>query len=516
MAKSNEIDRWRKNLEEAEAELQEKTQQLEEVQTFFCCAVTKLARVADNETIHLTKEINAIKKAAGEVDNLSTIKKAVDSLTDKIIRSENNGSSGSAGNGSPGSELLTLLQKISSSNSSMPQVLDIQKRVSNISSSSELAVIMDDVAMLWKSSEVQENVSSGEDPSQFCALLISEILYQLIEKISLPKDITKRLGSIKRQLDKGVTISKWASMLNEISDVATEIQMKISRERLDIEEFLKQVTGRLKDLDSYIQGSKEHRSQAWMHGSALGEAVKNEMQNLVSNANEAEELDELKSQIQTRLAKIEEHVNGFRETEKTHHRNADEDVQRLMLRLNELESESQNLKARVQKERMQAQIDTLTGIANRLGYDHRIAQEYARWKRFHNPLSLVVWDVDHFKSINDDYGHAAGDKALKTIAKLLADRVRETDYLARYGGEEFVLIMPGADTKSAKSVAEELRKAVAESGFHFKGKPVSITISAGIAEFIEGDNATAVFERADKALYAAKEAGRNQVSIAQG
>ena len=180
-----------------------------------------------------------------------------------------------------------------------------------------------------------------------------------------------------------------------------------------------------------------------------------------------------------------------------------------------LEEESKALKARVQKERMQAQTDTLTGVANRLGYDQRISQEYARWKRFGNPLILIVCDVDHFKRINDDYGHAAGDKALKTIAKLLQGKIRETDYLARFGGEEFVLIMPGANQDVAKEVAEKLRDAVGSSGFHFKGEPVSITISAGVAEFKEGDVPLAVFERADNALYKAKEAGRNKVVVAE-
>ena len=460
MANSNDVERYRKQLQESEADLESKTKELEEAKSFFCGAITKLARITSDESGGLTTEINAIKQAASNSDDMSGIKKTVGSLTKRIMEIEDNASTSSI----------------------------------SVTSVSKTTV---------------ETV--GEDPSQFCALLISEILYQLLEKISFPKDVNKSLNQLRVQLDAGVTIDNWGGMLNQISDVASQVQTKINRERLDIEGFLKQVTGRLKDLDSYILGSKEQHAEAWMHGKALGDAVKSEMQNLVSNANDAADLSVLKEQIQTRLAKIEENVNGFRETEKVQHSGADEDVQRLMARLNELESESQNLKARVQKERMQAQIDALTGIANRLGYDHRVAQEYARFKRFNNPLCLVVWDVDFFKRINDDYGHAAGDKALKTIAKLLADNIRETDYLARYGGEEFVLIMPGANKAAAKVVAEKLRQTVEDSGFHFKGDPVSITISAGIAEFQKDDTTGSVFERADKALYSAKESGRNKV-----
>ncbi len=164
---------------------------------------------------------------------------------------------------------------------------------------------------------------------------------------------------------------------------------------------------------------------------------------------------------------------------------------------------------------MQAQIDALTGVPNRLGYEQHIAQEFARWKRFKNSLVLIVCDIDRFKRINDDYGHAAGDKALKTLAKVLSQNIRETDYLARYGGEEFALIMPGATQGDAKMVAEKLRQSIESSGFHFKNEPLTITMSCGVAEFKKGDVPTDVFERADAALYKAKQTGRNKVVIAK-
>lgn len=518
MAKSDDVDLWRRHLLEAEAELADKTRQLEEAQLFFCGAINRLARVANNEAVPIQAEIDKVKKAAGNPKNIAPLKGAIDDLITKIIQSESVGVGGAEGveKASPkvshGSELHLLLERLSSDDNKIPQVLEMKQRVSNISSATELSIALDDVAMVWRQSMSSPDAFC-EDPSQFCAGLISEILYQLLEKISFPLDVTKRLSQLQKTLEDGVTMAKWPKMLDDISDLATDVQMKINRERLDIEAFLKQVTGRLQDLDGYILGTQDQHAEAWRHGKALGDAVKSEMQNLVTNANDALDMDVLKEQIQTRLATIESHVNGFRETEKSQHQNSNEDVKRLMARLGELELESQTLKARVKKERMQAQIDTLTGIANRLGYDHRIAQEYARWKRFHNSLCLVIWDIDFFKRINDEFGHASGDKALKSVAMLLSDKIRETDYLARYGGEEFVLIMPGASLAGAKEVADKLRRVIESASFHFNGKPVSITISAGIAEFAEEDTARGVFERADKALYAAKEAGRNCVML---
>ncbi|MDH5257374.1 MAG: diguanylate cyclase [Gammaproteobacteria bacterium] len=514
MSEKNEIDRWRRGLEEAEKELESKNRQLEDLQSFFCESLSKLIRQNDQEN-NLSDELREFESISQKSDDIDELKRSVDKLTRlaaKNVSREVNQEIKKQDTEKHGAELLVLIEALEdvTSETQSQGLLELKKEVTQIGSSGDLNRVVDQVVALWTDSA---NAPGKSDPSQFCALLISEILYQLLEKISLPQDLSDRLGDLKKQLQKGVTMNKWAGMLTEVSDMASYVQLKINHERLDIEVFLKQVTGRLKELDEYIQGSNSHIQQTKISSQALGDAVKMEMQNLVSSASAEMDIDTLKQQIQSGLAAIEKHIDGYKKTEVEHHANADEDVKKLLIRLSELEKESKKLKARVQKERMMAQIDTLTGISNRLGYEHHLAQEYARWKRFGNPLSLVVWDIDHFKRINDDYGHVAGDKALKTLASLLASKVRETDYIARYGGEEFVLIMPGATAESAKLVAEKLRETVENSGFHFKGVPVTITISAGIAEFSEGDIPTSVFERADKALYQAKQNGRNQVVI---
>ena len=125
----------------------------------------------------------------------------------------------------------------------------------------------------------------------------------------------------------------------------------------------------------------------------------------------------------------------------------------------------------------------------------------------------MVIDIDFFKRINDTFGHAAGDKVLKTVARVLQVNIRETDFISRYGGEEFVLIMPETNKDGGAQVAEKLRATIEKCPFHSNNQKVPVTISIGIAEFDGEDNAVTVFERADKALYAAKEGGRNQVKI---
>jgi diguanylate cyclase len=127
---------------------------------------------------------------------------------------------------------------------------------------------------------------------------------------------------------------------------------------------------------------------------------------------------------------------------------------------------------------------------------------------------LAVCDLDHFKSINDNFGHLAGDKVLRIIAKTLRDRLRKTDFVARFGGEEFVILMPETERQEALQTLDAIRQAVAASPFHFRDKPVAITLSVGIAIFSDTATSDHVFERADTALYQAKQAGRNCCVVA--
>jgi diguanylate cyclase len=160
-----------------------------------------------------------------------------------------------------------------------------------------------------------------------------------------------------------------------------------------------------------------------------------------------------------------------------------------------------------------ALLDAVTGLPNRLAYEERMELELARWKRFDSPLTMLVWDVDDFKKINDRYGHQAGDKALRVIAQSLKARLRETDFIARFGGEEFVCLLCGAEGEEALSVAEEMRQSVESNGFHSQGKPVVVTISCGLTSFRKGDGVEQVFSRADKALYQAKRSGKNRCEL---
>lgn len=171
------------------------------------------------------------------------------------------------------------------------------------------------------------------------------------------------------------------------------------------------------------------------------------------------------------------------------------------------------IRATYMEHKEKAYVDALTQLPNRLAYEKRSAQEYARWQRYSNALSMAVCDLDFFKKINDSYGHAAGDKVLSKVGELFNKTLRSTDFSCRFGGEEFVILLPETNVDAAKRAMEKVRMRIEESPFHFRGERVQVTISIGISEFATGDTLEQVFERADQAMYEAKHQGRNCVQI---
>ncbi|MDB2705625.1 GGDEF domain-containing protein [Pseudomonadota bacterium] len=158
--------------------------------------------------------------------------------------------------------------------------------------------------------------------------------------------------------------------------------------------------------------------------------------------------------------------------------------------------------------------DSLTGLNNRGAFDASLKREIDLASRQHTPMSLLVIDIDHFKVVNDTYGHSSGDLALQTVAKSITDTMRNSDIAFRYGGEEFTLILSNTDSDSALLVAERLRAAVSQLICNDGQHSFGFTISLGVAQMARGENESALFDRADHALFQAKKAGRNQTKCA--
>lgn len=172
------------------------------------------------------------------------------------------------------------------------------------------------------------------------------------------------------------------------------------------------------------------------------------------------------------------------------------------------------IKAGLSETRQLLHEDALTGAQNRRSMDATLVREVARSKRSGAPLAVAMIDLDHFKNVNDRYGHDTGDKILLHLTTLARAVLRDSDVLVRYGGEEFLLILPGADVKGAQFVLDRLRHMVQKSPFKHKKQDIRVTFSGGIAQLKPDENGHALILRADAALYEAKHAGRDCCKIA--
>jgi two-component system cell cycle response regulator len=169
---------------------------------------------------------------------------------------------------------------------------------------------------------------------------------------------------------------------------------------------------------------------------------------------------------------------------------------------------------RSQRLRRQSRSDRLTGLPNRSYFDERVLAELSRARRYHEPVALAMIDVDHFKQFNDRWGHAAGDVALRLVARAILAAIRQSDLVVRYGGEEFVALFPGMDSAAAMDRVEEIRRAVEALPLPIpRRKDVArVTISIGLASYgFDGTQAEDLLDRADARLFEAKEKGRNRV-----
>jgi len=161
-----------------------------------------------------------------------------------------------------------------------------------------------------------------------------------------------------------------------------------------------------------------------------------------------------------------------------------------------------------------AATDPLTGAFNRREFTALADRESLRAQRYHHALSIMMLDLDHFKKLNDTYGHAAGDKALQRFTTLCCNALRNVDIFGRWGGEEFVALLPETPADGAATIAERLRKMVADTVVNFNGHKITFTVSIGIAQYRDGETSIdAPLSRADAAVYDAKKAGRNRISV---
>ena len=342
---------------------------------------------------------------------------------------------------------------------------------------------------------------------------IHDALALMLDRLSALPELRPAIAALHDRTFNDLSSDELADRLERVTNLIGEQRTSLLREKREIEDMLLQIDSRLEAISAFFAFEEEQRTSTRDNSSKLNMLVMGEVNEISTDMTSAGSLHELRGRVGNRLEAINSHLSDFRIREEERLTAQSDRTLSLRARVEELEKESRVLQRSLQEEQRAAMLDALTGVPNRAAYDDRLAHEFSRWQRHGGTITIAAWDVDKFKNINDEFGHMAGDKVLRILGQHLARNIRGTDFVARYGGEEFVMLMIGLDSEAALKVCNKIRSGIQGLAFHFRDKPVTVTASCGITTFRMGDLPESAFERADSALYEAKDAGRNRCVV---
>jgi diguanylate cyclase len=385
------------------------------------------------------------------------------------------------------------------------EIANGKTRLEHVENDRALLALTSTLAQALAGSLVQVHKEAATDGSGLTLLL------QTLNQLHFPESLTGGACALRTRLAEPPRPTD-AEATRAVAELITAAQLEAQQESDRLSAFLRQVAVKIAHLQQQLHYVNESRCASIRESEAMSENVVGYVNDMRSSVEVVDDIHALKASIAGNLESLHKGVDEFMTSARERSEQTEELLTLLNGQLQTLEGETKKLREGIEQERERASTDALTGVANRLGFEAFHAHEFARWQRYGGDLSIIIGDIDHFKLINDEHGHLAGDKVLKTVADQLRSQLRESDLMARYGGEEFVVLLPNTSLEQANAVAEKLRRHLECCRFHSREKIVPVTLSAGVATYRTGDGKDAALERADRALYLAKRMGRNRIA----
>lgn len=339
------------------------------------------------------------------------------------------------------------------------------------------------------------------------------VLLAVLERLQPDEAMLAQLGALRTGIAAASEPAALAQQAEALAIVVNRHIRRLGEQKDAAETLLNHVTEQLLELTRYLGREDVEQREGSGSRQQLDQHLIKEISALGTQMRQAGDLETLQAEVESRIGAISTHMKAFREREETRERDWQARAEQMNKRIRELESAAQTMEASLSQKQQQASTDPLTGIANRMVYEQHIVQICQRVRDEAAESCLLMLDIDHFKQINDRFGHAAGDRALRIVADQLKARLRADDLLARYGGEEFVVVLSGTNGEAGLRVAQTLRTCIESLSFRGQQQPVSITMSCGVTQLRVDDDPQRAFERADRALYQAKGNGRNRCEM---
>ena len=353
------------------------------------------------------------------------------------------------------------------------------------------------------------------EPAQTVALeRLKEAYLDIIGelRLNLDQDSFKRLAEMENRIRQAMQVDDFSAARKEMISLIQDYISRVSGEREEAAEFIREIGQRLMEVETHILDTLPHAQQTHQANKEFSSLLERKIGELRQRVDFSKTLAELKQTVVSSLSSVQKAIEDKREKDESRIAEVDQKMKRLQQDIDRMKREITSEKDRADQLEREVLVDPLTGVYNRRAYEKRIREELQRYLRHNRPFSVLLLDVDHFKSINDQYGHAVGDLCLKEIINRVRPLLRKSDFLARFGGEEFILLLPETLQAGAAEAAEKLRACIEKTDFLHRGNPVAITISIGVTQVMSTDRQSdMLFSRVDKALYRAKASGRNCV-----
>lgn len=361
------------------------------------------------------------------------------------------------------------------------------------------------------SSDIKPNSSDeAESLDLKISPTVNDSLNQLLEHLIIPDELQNKLETLKLLLQKQISGENLPGLIDKLTELVVDA---FTIEESHFKGFLQELTTQLLDFDNHLNFSSETNQKSREDTSLLEQSIQNSIKEIRQDIDNSTSLEELSAKINKSLLLIATRIQSFKKEE-------DKKLDEYEVRSRVLQDKLMDSERRVEEinkmmtcQKLKINQDSLTCLPNRTAYDEQIVKAHQRWQRGYGELSLAVADIDHFKSINDNFGHLAGDRVLKKVATVFKEAIRTVDFVARYGGEEFIFIFENTNKSDAKVVLDNLRAAIENCDFYYRDSKVMVTVSFGLTSVESTDDFDSFFTRADEAMYQAKHAGRNRVEV---
>jgi diguanylate cyclase len=330
----------------------------------------------------------------------------------------------------------------------------------------------------------------------------------------LPKEFLTLASEIRELICKSNKVQQildFNGNILEILRAATRIA------KGELEQFtclVKEIGKDLVEMETGLMSSFSCTHETFENNKAFHDTLAHDLEDTTETIHVSTSLIELKGFVASKLSTIKGALEKKRKYDEIQLKKATAEVKKLRQSITGIRQEIVQVQKRAMVLEKESLLDPLTGVNNRRAYEKRIQEELARFERHQEIFSILMIDIDHFKKVNDRYGHWAGDRCLEELVKLMEKILRGTDFLARYGGEEFIAILPGTDEDRVRIVANRMRGFIDKARFLYLDQEIPLTVSIGGTTVMTSDqNIEAIFKRVDKAMYEAKSAGRNRSEI---